>query len=129
MLIVASADDTVCTADFTHWTTACAVCHASRQICTTFCPICTSWPAWVSSEPTHVPICFTAASDAPPCQVWEMVRLPLSRLAATPRIEVPSAPRDEPCVEAPTTSPPIFSASSARMSKPVSIRTRSHTVS
>ena len=52
-----------------------------------------------------------------------------ARLAATPRIDWPSAPKDEPWRDAPTTSPPIFSASSARMSKPVSIRTRSHTVS
>ena len=76
-----------------------------------------------------MPICLTAASDAPPCQVCEIVRLPLWRLAATPRIDWPSAPKDEPWLDAPTTSPPIFSASSARMSKPVSIRTRSHTVS
>ena len=36
MLIVASAEDTVCTADFTHWTTESAVCQASRQIWTMF---------------------------------------------------------------------------------------------
>ena len=129
MLIVARAEETVCTADFTHCTTERAVCHASRQIWTTFWPICTSWPAWVLSEPTQVPICWIAASEAPPCQVFEMVWPPLCRLPATPFIDWPRAPKDEPCEEAPTTSPPIFSASSARMSKPVSIRTRSHTVS
>ena len=81
------------------------------------------------SEPTHVPICLIAASEAPPDQLCEMVWPPLWRLAATPFIDVPRLPNEEPCDDALTTSPPIFSASSARMSKPVSMRTRSHTVS
>ena len=76
-----------------------------------------------------MPICWTAASEAPPVQLVEMVSPPLRRLAATPCIDWPRLPKDDPWEEAPTTSPPIFSASSARMSKPVSIRTRSHTVS